>query len=99
VRPACRSTSALADHFGHYHGQPFFVMELSEGQSLNERIANKPIPISNLVHLTLQTCDALQAAHDKRIIHRDIKPANIFLSANGQIKVLDFGRSLPKKQS
>lgn len=74
-----------------YHGQPFFVMELLEGQSLNERIAGKPIPISELVDLAVQTCDALRAAHDKGIIHRDIKPANIFLSTNGQIKILDFG--------
>ncbi len=76
---------------GDYGGQPFFVMELLEGQSLNERIAGKPIPISELVDLAVQTCDALQAAHDKGIIHRDIKPANIFLSTNGQIKILDFG--------
>jgi serine/threonine protein kinase len=66
-------------------------MELLEGQSLNERIAGKPIPISELVDLAVQTCDALRAAHDKGIIHRDIKPANIFLSTNGQIKILDFG--------
>jgi eukaryotic-like serine/threonine-protein kinase len=76
---------------GDYHGQPFFVMELLEGQSLNERIVGKPVPISELVGIALQTCDALQAAHDKGIIHRDIKPANIFLSTNGQIKILDFG--------
>src|SRR5262249_40520048 len=78
-------------HNCEYHGQPFFVMELLEGQSLNERIAGKPIPISDLIDLALQTCDALKAAHDKGIIHRDIKPANIFLSTNGQIKILDFG--------
>jgi serine/threonine protein kinase len=76
---------------GDYHGQPFFVMELLEGQSLNERIAGKPIPISEFVGIALQTCDALQAAHDKGIIHRDIKPANVFVSTNGQIKILDFG--------
>ena len=76
---------------GDYHGLPFFVMELLEGQPLNERIAGKPISISELVDVAVQTCDALQAAHDKGIIHRDIKPANIFLSNNGQVKILDFG--------
>jgi len=76
---------------GDYHGQPFFVMELLEGQSLAERISGKPIPISELVVLAVQVCDAMRAAHDKGIIHRDIKPANIFLSANRQIKILDFG--------
>lgn len=76
---------------GDYHGQPFFVMELLDGQSLNERISGKPIPISELVDLAVQTSDALRAAHDKGIIHRDIKPANIFVSINRQIKILDFG--------
>jgi eukaryotic-like serine/threonine-protein kinase len=76
---------------GDYRGRPFFVMELLEGQSLNERISGKPIPVPELVDLAAQTCDALQAAHAKGIVHRDIKPANIFLMANGQIKILDFG--------
>jgi serine/threonine protein kinase len=76
---------------GDYHGQPFFVMELLEGQSLNERIAGKPVSISEFMGIALQACDALQAAHDKGIIHRDIKPANVFVSTNGQIKILDFG--------
>ena len=76
---------------GDYHGRPFFVMELLEGQSLNERMSGKPVPVPELVDLALQTCDALQAAHAKGIIHRDIKPANVFLTTSGQIKILDFG--------
>src|SRR6267378_1554055 len=76
---------------GDYHGRPFFVMELLEGQSLNERMSGKPVPIPELVGLAVQTCDALQAAHAKGIIHRDIKPANVFLTTSGQIKILDFG--------
>jgi len=76
---------------GNYRGRPFFVMELLEGQSLNERICGKPVPVPELVDLAVQTCDALQAAHAKGIVHRDIKPANIFLTASGQIKILDFG--------
>jgi eukaryotic-like serine/threonine-protein kinase len=76
---------------GDYRGRPFFVMELLEGQSLNERISGKPVPVPELVDLAVQTCDALQAAHAKGIIHRDIKPANMFLTTNGQIKILDFG--------
>lgn len=76
---------------GDYHGRPFFVMELLEGQSLNEYMSGKPVPVPELVDLAVQTCDALRAAHAKGIIHRDIKPANVFLTTSRQIKVLDFG--------
>jgi len=76
---------------GDYRGRPFFVMELLEGQPLSERVSGKPVPVPELVDLAMQTCDALQAAHARGIVHRDIKPANIFLTTNGQIKILDFG--------
>jgi serine/threonine protein kinase len=76
---------------GDFQGRPFFVMELLEGRSLEERIGDKPIPILELVDVAIQACDALRAAHAKGIIHRDIKPGNISLSINGQIKILDFG--------
>jgi serine/threonine protein kinase len=97
-RREARAASALnhprictVHDIGDYHGRPFFVMELLEGQSLNERMSGKPVPIPELVGLAVQTCDALQAAHAKGIIHRDIKPANVFLTTSGQIKILDFG--------
>ena len=67
------------------------VMELVEGPTLAERIANGPIPLDEAVSLVLQMANALAYAHDKGIIHRDLKPANIKLASNGQVKILDFG--------
>ena len=66
-------------------------MEFVEGQSLRDRIADKPLRVSELLDVAKQICDALGAAHDKGIIHRDIKPANIVVTTGGQIKILDFG--------
>jgi len=97
-RREARAASALnhphictVHDIGDYRGRPFFVMELLEGQSLNERIAGKPLPISEIMDFAIQSCEALQAAHSKGIIHRDIKPANIFVSPTDRIKILDFG--------
>ena len=76
---------------GEYHGRPYLVMEDLEGQSLRDRIAGQPVPIAELTDLAVQIADGLEAAHSKGIVHRDIKPANIFVTAAGQIKLLDFG--------
>jgi serine/threonine protein kinase/Tol biopolymer transport system component len=76
---------------GDHEGRPFIVMEFLEGGSLRDRIAGKPLPIPDLVNITLQVCEGLQAAHTKGIVHRDVKPANISITAAGGIKILDFG--------
>jgi eukaryotic-like serine/threonine-protein kinase len=86
--------------FGEHEGQPFLVMELLEGETLRElisRAAVSPggvkaqIPLQKMLDIAVQITDGLDAAHQKGIIHRDIKPANIFLTTQGQVKILDFG--------
>jgi len=72
-------------------GQPFMVMELLEGHSLDHIIAGNPLGVEAILEIGIQIADALNAAHAKGIVHRDIKPANIFITAQGQVKVLDFG--------
>src|ERR1700693_738298 len=72
-------------------GQHFIVMELLEGQTLGQLMTRQPFAMDKLLPLASQIADALESAHAKGIVHRDIKPANLFVTARGQVKVLDFG--------
>jgi len=67
------------------------VLELVEGPTLADRIAQGPIPLDEALPIARQIADALEAAHEQGIIHRDLKPANIKLRPDGTVKVLDFG--------
>ena len=67
------------------------VMELVAGEPLDARIARGPVPLDEALAITRQIADALEAAHDKGIVHRDLKPANVMVTADGDVKVLDFG--------
>ena len=67
------------------------VMELVEGPTLAERIAQGPIPLAEALPIARQIADALEAAHEQGIVHRDLKPANVKVRPDGTVKVLDFG--------
>ena len=67
------------------------VLELVEGPTLAERIAQGAIPVEEALPIAKQMADALEAAHEAGVIHRDLKPANVKVKADGMVKVLDFG--------
>jgi tetratricopeptide (TPR) repeat protein len=67
------------------------VMELVEGPTLADRIAQQPMPPAEALHIAKQIAEAVDAAHGQGIIHRDLKPANIKVRPDGAVKVLDFG--------
>ncbi len=72
-------------------GTKALVLELVEGPTLADRIAEGPIPIDDALPIAKQIAEALEAAHEQGIIHRDLKPANVKVKADGTVKVLDFG--------
>ena len=73
-------------------GTNYLVMELIPGENLAERIQRGgPIPVEESLQIARQIAEALEAAHEKNIIHRDLKPANVKVTAEGKVKVLDFG--------
>ena len=67
------------------------VLQLIEGPTLADQIAQGPIPVEETLKIALQMAEGLEAAHEKGVIHRDLKPANIKITPEGQVTILDFG--------
>ena len=79
--------------FDEYEGLPFIVMEMLQGKTLREHLAEGRFRLSEPegLEVAIQIASGLEAAHEKGIIHRDIKPANIFITEKNVAKILDFG--------
>ncbi len=93
-----RASSSLAHpnictihEVGEADGKLYIVMELIEGKSLRELSAEGGIPHESVLRYGIQIARALARAHDRNVVHRDLKSANIVVTADGLLKVLDFG--------
>ena len=76
---------------GVEEGNPYLVMELLEGDSLESLLrARRSIPLEEKLDIVIQICNGIQYAHQRNVIHRDIKPANIMLLKDGTAKIVDF---------
>jgi len=71
--------------------KPFIVMEYVEGENLREKIKKGPLPIGEVLDITIQAADGLGKAHQGGVVHRDVKSANIMVTESGQAKIMDFG--------
>ncbi len=76
---------------GVHNGVPYLASEFLEGETLRDRLDRGKLPVGKALDFGLQIARALAAAHAGGIIHRDLKPENLFITADGRIKILDFG--------
>src|SRR5436190_15266594 len=93
-----RAASALSHpnvahiyEIGEVEGTHFIAMEYIEGESLDKKIAGRPLRLPEQIEYAIQIADALDEAHGRGIVHRDIKSQNVMINARGRVKVLDFG--------
>ena len=97
-----RSMAALNDphiiqiyFIGQENGQPFFVMEFVEGDSLSQVLRREgKLSVADALKIMHQTAQGLATAHDRGVVHRDIKPGNLMLDKKGRVKIADFGIAL-----
>jgi eukaryotic-like serine/threonine-protein kinase len=84
--------NVLAIHdVGTHEAIPYLVTELLEGESLRDRLKAGGLTVRKAVETAVQIAQGLAAAHEKGIVHRDLKPGNVFVTKDGQVKILDFG--------
>ena len=76
---------------GVHEGVPFIVTELVEGETLRQRMSDRPLAPHQAVDYAMQIASGLAAGHERGVVHRDIKPDNLIVTRDGRIKILDFG--------
>jgi non-specific serine/threonine protein kinase/serine/threonine-protein kinase len=86
-----RNIARLLDGGTTSDGAPYVVMELVEGQAIDGWCEARELRIRDRVQLFLQVCAAVSYAHQHLVVHRDLKPHNILVTADGSVKLLDFG--------
>ena len=86
-----RNIARLLDGGETEQGDPFFVMEFVEGTSIIKYCDEGALSINDRLRLFLQASHAVQHAYGKLVVHRDLKPANVLVTADGSVKLLDFG--------
>jgi eukaryotic-like serine/threonine-protein kinase len=73
------------------HGRPYFAMEFVEGQPIDVHCRERSLSVRERIELIVQVCEAVAHAHSRLVVHRDLKPGNILVTAQGEVRLLDFG--------